>query len=151
MSNGKRKRMYLALLALCLLLIVWIGAQIWHSLRTDRAIDYSSRIIPATPAELCPGAMFTFPVYIDINQGQSISRITEGWCRGDGICPRLLQQEPYTINFVSPYSVSVNASRTVPAELTPGEWQLRHCNETHASGIIDVTCWQVEITVKSCD
>jgi hypothetical protein len=151
MTNGKRRRFYLALLALCLLLIVGIGAQIWYSLRTDRAITYRERLLTATPAELCPGESFSFPVSIDINQNESVSRITEGWCRaGEGICPRTLQAEPYYVNFVASYSVSVTATRAVPAELTPGAWQLRHCNETHASGLIDVTCWQVDITVKDC-
>ena len=150
MTNGKRRRVFVVLLAFCLLLIVAIGWQMWSSLRQDRAIDYSARIMTATPAELCPGEGFTYPLDIKVTQADSVSRITEGWCRADGICPRTLQTEPYYVNFVTPYSVTVSATRTAPAELTPGIWQLRHCNETHASGIIDVTCYAVNVTVKDC-
>jgi hypothetical protein len=151
MTNGKRRRVMAVFLVLCLLLIVLIGVQMWHSLRTDRAIVYRDPFPGATPAALCPGEAFTFPLSIDIMYGDSVTRITEGWCRAsDGICPRLLQTEPYYINFVEPYSVTVTASRTVPAELAPGAWELRHCNEVHASGLIDVTCWQVEVEVLDC-
>lgn len=151
MTNGRRRRVMLALLALCLSVIVGIGLQLWASLRSDRVIDYGARTLTPIPAEVCPGETFTFPVSIDINQGDSVSRITEGWCRvSDGICPRTLQLEPYYVNFVEPYSVRVTATRTVPVDLPPGDWQLRHCNETHASDIIDVTCWMVPITVKEC-
>lgn len=151
MTNGRRRRMMTALLTLCLLLIVAIGWQMWHSLRTDRAIEYDGRVLASYPAVGCPGETFAFPVSIHVNQGDNVSRITEGWCRaGDGICPRTLQTEPYYVNFIEPYSVTVTATRTIPAELTPGDWQLRHCNETHASGLIDVTCWQVDIEVEEC-
>ena len=151
MTNGKRRRMMIVILALCLLVIVGIGLQLWTSLRSDRAIDYGARTLTPTPAELCPGDAFTFPVSIDINQGDSVSRITEGWCRAsDGICSRTFQLEPYYVNFVEPYSVSVTATRTIPSELAPGEWELRHCNTTEASGIIDVTCWMIPVTVLDC-
>lgn len=151
MTNGKRRRMMTLILALCLLLIVAIGWQMWRSLRTDRSIVYRERNLPATPDVLCAGDLFTFPVSIDVNQHDSVSRITEGWCNAtDGICHRALQLEPYYINFIEPYSVSVVATRTVPLTLEPGVWQLRHCNETHATNLIDVTCWQVQLEVKEC-
>lgn len=152
MTNGKRRRVMLALLALCLLLVVAIGVQLWNSLRTDQAVEYSARFLTATPATVCPGDKFTFPVSIDINQGDSVARITEGWCRAtDGICPNTLQNVPYYVNFTTPYSVTVMATRTAPESLTPGPWELRHCNETHASGLIDVTCWQVAVEVLECE
>lgn len=44
--------------------------------------------------------------------------------------------------------VTTIATRIVPAELTPGEWQLRHCNETHSDGLIDVVCYQISIEVR---
>lgn len=151
MTNGKRRRMFVVLLAFCLLLIVAIGWQMWMSLRQDRAIDYGERIMTSAPSELCPGDTFSYPITIDVAQSNSISRITEGWCRSDGICPRTLQVEPYYVNFVTPYSVSVTATRTAPAALMPGDWQLRHCNETHASGVIDVTCYAVNVIVNDCE
>lgn len=150
MTNGKRRRMYTLILALCLLLIVAIGWQMWNSLQQTRAIDYGARILTASPAEVCPGDKFTYPIDITIATVPAVSRITEGWCRADGICPLTLQNSPYYVNFVEPYEVAATATRTVPAGLTPGAWQLRHCNETHASGIVDVTCYAVNVTVKDC-
>lgn len=151
MTNGRRRRLSIILLMFCLLLIAFVLAQIWYQLRQDKAIVYRDRNIQATPAELCPGEAFTFPVSIDINQPESVSRITEGWCRvKDGVCPRILQNDPYYVNFVEPYSVQATASRTVSSELAPGEWQLRHCNTTEFSGGHDVTCYAVQITVKDC-
>ena len=148
MTNGKRRRMMTLLLLLCLLLIVAIMAQMWVSL-TRTAVEYGETIITPDKTDVCPGDVITFPVDITIERGNSVSRVTEGWCREDGICPRVLQEAPVYYNFIAPYSTSATARRTVPG-LTPGPWQLRHCNETHSTGVVDVVCWQVDVTVKDC-
>jgi hypothetical protein len=120
--------------------------------RFPSMIDYNQHTILAIPAAVCPGETFTYPVAIAIKQGEAVSRVSEGWCRaGDGICPRNFAIDPYYINFIAPYSVSTTATRTVPADLPPGDWQLRHCNETHSDGTINVTCYQVVVTVKDCE
>lgn len=150
MTNGRRRKIFWLLLVLCLLLIAAIGYQMLHSLRQQRAIEYSGRLLIANPPAVCHGDTFTYEVDITVLQPNSVSRITEGWCRADGICPRTLQTEPYYVNFILPYDVNTVAKRTVPETLTPGPWQLRHCNETHASGLIDVTCYQVDIEVLQC-
>lgn len=150
MTNGKRRRAMAILLVLCLLLIAGIGAQIWMSL-TRTAVQYGASVITPTPSEVCPGDVISFPVDITIEHGNSISRVTEGWCRAtDGICPKTLQEPVVYYNFIAPYSTGTTALRTIPHSLTPGPWQLRHCNETHATGIIDVVCWQVDVMVKDC-
>jgi hypothetical protein len=151
MTNGKRKRMMTLLLLFCLLLIFAIGAQMWASLYRQRAIEYDQRFITPTPYEVCIGDEFTYPVDITVERANSVSSVTEGWCRDDGICPRSLQSPPVSYNFVATYQVSTTARRVVPETLTPGGWELRHCNETHsAGGVFDVACYAVQVTVKDC-
>lgn len=150
MTNGKRRRAYTAILVLCLLLIAGIGAQIWISLANQDAISYASRYITPEPQAVCPGDTFRYPVDITEERGNSVSRVTEGWCREDGICPTALQNPPVYFNFIEPYSVQAPATRTAPETLTPGDWQLRHCNQTMFSGGQDVTCYAVPVTVLDC-
>lgn len=152
MTNGKRKRMMTVLLLFCLLLILAIGAQMWSSLYRQRAIEYDQRVITPSPFEVCVGETFSYPVDITIKHGNSVSRVTEGWCRADGICPASLQSPPVSYNFITGYQVSAEARRVVPEALTPGAWELRHCNETHsAGGVFDVACYAVVVTVKACE
>lgn len=116
-----------------------------------QAIEYPKRYIQATPAAVCPGETFTFPVVIKIDQSDAVSEITEVWCNADtGICPRAFQSPQSHAVFVDPYSVSTPATRTVPADMPPGDWQLRHSNETHSSGKISVVTYQVDVVVKDC-
>lgn len=149
MTNGKRRRLSLVLLALCLVVIASIMVQIWLSLRQN-AVRYGATLLPATPAAVCAGEPFTYPVRIVVDNGDSVSRVTEGWCRADGICPRLFQEPPYYVNFVAGITVETTAKRTTPSTLTPGQWELRHCNETHSSGRITVVCYAVPLTIKEC-
>jgi hypothetical protein len=150
MTNGNRRRVMTMLLLICLLLIAAIGVQMWLAL-TQTAIKYGEQFITPVPAEVCPGETISFPVDIAIKHGNSVSRVTEGWCRAeDGICPKTLQEPPVYYNFITPYVTSATAQRVIPDDLSPGPWQLRHCNETHATGIIDVVCWQVDVTVNDC-
>ena len=149
MTNGKRRRLSLVLLALCLVVIASVMVQMWFSLRQE-AIRYGGALLPATPAAVCAGETFSYPVSIVVRDGDSVSRVTEGWCRTDGICPRVLQQPPFYINFVAGIKVETTALRTTPDTLTPGEWEMRHCNENHSSGTITVECYAVPITIKDC-
>lgn len=152
MTNGKRRRMMTVLLAFCLLLILAIGTQMWMSLYQKRAIEYNQRFIEPEPVEMCPGDTFSYPVTITVERGNSVGRVTEGWCRADGICPAVLQSPPVSYNFIESYEISTTARRTVPETLTPGAWELRHCNETHsAGGVFDVACYAVRITVNDCE
>ena len=150
MTNGKRRRFYTIILLLCLVAIAAIGAQMWYSLTQQQAVTYASRYITPEPMTVCPGDTFRYPVDITTETGNSVSRVTEGWCREDGICPAALQQAPIYYNVIQPYEVSATATRTVPDTLTPGAWQLRHCNETHSTNLIDVTCYAVPVTVEIC-
>jgi hypothetical protein len=152
MTNGKRKRMMTVLLVFCLLLILVIGAQMWSTLYRQRAIEYNQRIITPIPFEVCPGDTILYPVDITVERANSVSRVTEGWCRADGICPRTLQSPAVSYNFIETYQVSTTANRVIPDALTPGAWELRHCNETHsAGGVFDVACYAVHVVVKDCE
>jgi hypothetical protein len=118
--------------------------------KVPQTITYPQRFLTATPAVVCPGDSFTYPVSIVVDDGDAVSRITEGWCNSYGICPKVLQDPVVYLNFLVAQNVTATATRTAPNELTPGEWQLRHCNETHSDGLIDVVCYQVAVTVKDC-
>lgn len=113
-----------------------------------QAITYPQRFITATPSVVCPGDTFTYPVIIAVDDGDAVSRITEGWCKVGGICPKHLQDPDVYINFLEAQNVTTPATRIVPDKLTPGDWQLRHCNETHSTGQIAVVCYQVALTVR---
>lgn len=151
MTNGRRRRISILILALCLFAIGAVLVQIWAGLSDRRNVEYGGRFLTPQPAQVCAGDTFTYPVDITIRTGNSVSRVTEGWCREDGICPIVLQSTPYFVNFIEPYSVSITARRTVPVDMAPGRWELRHCNETHSSQLIDVQCYAVPVMVVSCD
>ncbi len=133
------------------LVLVAVAGVVLVLQRDTQSIEYPQRYLVATPAAVCPGEQFTYPVKIKIDKSDAVSRITEGWCRAsDGICPKTFQSEAYYVNFLEPYSVSTTATRTVPIDLPPAEWQWRHCNETHSDGVISVVCYQVQVEVKDC-
>jgi hypothetical protein len=141
----------LPVIMLLLLTIAAAGAVMLFRV-SPQAIEYPQRFLTPTPGAVCPGEDFVYRVDIKIDETDAVSRITEGWCRvADGICPRAFQSPPVYVNFVEPYSVSTPATRTVPIDLPPGDWQFRHCNETHATGKIDVVCYAVNIQVLDCE
>lgn len=144
-QSTRRLRVIMLLLAI----IAVAGAALLFR-AVPQAIEYPQRFLTATPGVVCAGETFTYPVKIQVDETEAVSRLTEGWCRADGVCPRAFQTEPYYVNFLDGLKVSTTATRTVPADLPPGEWQLRHCNETHSSGRIDVTCYAVNVAVKDC-
>ena len=145
-QSTKRLRVLMVLLAIIAgagLVLVFRAA--------PQAIEYPQRFITATPGVVCPGEQFAYPVQINVDETDAVSRITEGWCRvEDGICPRAFQGAEYYVNFLDGYAVSTTATRTVPIDLPPGDWQYRHCNETHSTGRIEVVCYAVEVTVEAC-
>ena len=147
--NATRRRLRVLMVPL---VVIALAGVVLTMQRTPQAVLYPQRFITPTPGAVCVGGVFTYPVQISIDKDDAVSRITEGWCRAtDGICPREFQSEPTYVNFLGGYSVSTTATRTVPADLPPGDWQFRHCNETHSDGRIDVTCYAVDVTVKDCE
>lgn len=135
-----------------LMLIAVLGFAVLFQTTPAQDIRYGgATLLPATPATLCPGETFTYPVSIVVEDGNSVSRITEGWCRADGICPRTQAYPPYYVNFMAGIEVNTTATRTAPETLTPGGWEFRHCNETHTSGRFTVACYAVLVTVKDCE
>jgi hypothetical protein len=140
----------LTVIVIVLTLIVVSGLALLFQAAPANVTYSGATIIIPTPAAVCAGDTFTYPVSVTVDGGNSVSRVTEGWCRADGICPRGQQLEPYYINFVAGITVNTTAMRTAPDSLTPGGWELRHCNETHSSGKIDVVCYAVPVTIKDC-
>lgn len=153
-SHTLRSPKRINVIMLLLVAIAAIGAFLLMQ-AAPQAIEYPQRYITATPAVLCPGETFTYLVKIKINQPDSVSRITEGWCYPRGICPKGMQADPYEVNFLDPYQVSAQATRDIPTDLPPGDWELRHCNTTRYSvgndePRQDVTCYSVLVTVQAC-
>lgn len=145
-ASTKRLRVLMVLLVA----IAAAGAALLFRV-APQAIEYPNRYITPTPAAVCPGETFTYPVSIKIDQSDAVSTITEVWCKAsDGICPKAFQSQQSHAIFLEPYSVSTFATRTVPADMPPGDWQLRHSNETHSNGKISVVTYQVDVTVKDC-
>lgn len=140
----------LTVIVIVLALIVASGLALMFEAAPSSIRYGGATIIIPTPAAVCPGEAFTFPVNVAIENGNSVSRVTEGWCRADGICPKTFQEPDYYLNFVTGIEVNTTATRTAPATLTPGDWELRHCNETHSSNRIDVACYAVLVTIKDC-
>ena len=134
-----------------LLVVIAAAGAVLLSRAAPNAIEYPQRYITPTPGAVCAGGVFTYPVAITVDESEAVSRLTEGWCRADGVCPRAFQSEPYYVNFLDSLEVSTTATRTVPSDLPPGDWQFRHCNETHSDGQIDVTCYAVNIQVLDCE
>ena len=140
----------LVVLTALLLLIAMSGLLVLFQ-NAPQAIEYPQRYLTPTAAALCPGETLTYPVQIIVDETDAVSHITEGWCAVKGICPRAFQSDPYYVNFLEGLEVSTTATRTVPADLPPGGWQFRHCNETHSDGRIDVTCYAVNVEIKDCE
>lgn len=133
---------------LVLMLVIALAGVALAMQAPPQAVTYPQRFITATPAAVCPGEAFTYPVVISVDDGDAVSRITEGWCEVGGICPKHLQGPEVYINFLEAQNVTTPATRYVPADLPPGDWQLRHCNETHSTGQIEVVCYQVAVTIR---
>lgn len=150
MLNGHRKTVLHGILAICLLLTMIVTLQIWLSLNQEASIRYQEQRITPVPAELCPGEEFRYPVSISVNRGESLVTISEGWCRADGICPRMLQTETYNVNVIEPYFIETMASRRAPEALSPGTWQLRHCTKAESTNWTAVQCYVVELQISSC-
>jgi len=147
MHSPRRLRVLVAALAL----IAVLGfAVLFQATPTENLRYGGASLLTATPAAVCPGETFAYPVSIVVEDGNSVSRITEGWCRADGICPRAQSFPPYYVNFVAGIEINTTATRTVPETLTPGGWEFRHCNETHSSGRFTVACYAVPLTIKDC-
>lgn len=140
----------LTVIVIALALIVVSGIALLLEAAPANVRYGGATVILPTPAAVCPGETFSYPVDVAIEQGDSVSRVTEGWCKSDGICPKGLQEPDYYLNFVTGIEVNTTATRTAPLALTPGDWELRHCNETHSNNRIDVACYAVPLTVLDC-
>ena len=150
-GNGKRrKERILSGIALVVIAVI-LALTIPQLLHQSQIVRYkeSNAWLEATPVEVCPGEVFTFPVSLIVSEAPAYIRIVESWCRSsDGVC---LNQFSTTneIALLEPLTISATARRTVP-DLPPGDWQLQHINESHVTGKITVTGYGVRVTVKDC-
>ena len=151
-GNGKRRKERIlsgiALVVIAVILALTIP-QLLHQSQIVRYED-SNVWLEATPALVCAGEAFSFPVSLVVEDAPAYTRIVESWCRqSDGICPRQFSTT-YEIALLEPLIVNTVATRAIPSDLPPGDWQLQHINESHVTGKITVTGYGVRVTIKDC-
>lgn len=143
----KSKRFFLFI---ALIIVVSIAIVAMLSIQQN-LIEYASKYPIATPSALCPGDSFTYRVQIEVKEPETVVVLTEDWCvPNTNICPRAYVTQPIAHNSLDPAVVDTPATRSVPVEIKPGEWEFRHCNTSITSGKpLDVACYGVAITVLS--
>ena len=113
MTNGKRRRLSLFLLGLCLVLIAAIGWQMWHGVSTNRVIEYVGPAqIEITPSALCPGETFTYQQSIHVEKTAMVT-ISRDWCNRGFTCSLDLH-ESWPNVVLTPLTFSGPVTRTVP-------------------------------------
>ena len=113
MVNGKRRRLSLALLGLCLVMIAAIGWQMWHGVQANRVIEYGGQsVMQATPYALCPGESFTYRQEIHVEQAAMVD-ISREWCNRGFTCSLDLHQSWSNV-LLTPLKFTGPVTRTVP-------------------------------------
>lgn len=140
-----------------LLVIIAISIAGMMAINTSRAnIAYKEKGYPSTPAAVCPGEKFTYPVQVSIPSGNTVSRISENWCRkSDGICPDAYDTEKKPKGSIIEKTIEVTATRYVPDNIPPGDWQMVHCNtnitdsgKSTTPAVTSVSCYAINVKVK---
>ena len=149
--NGTRKRSNVwgnkrVWLFIALVIVLSIALVAMANIRQNIA-QYGDKTPNAIPSTLCAGDKFTYPVHVEIKDPETVVVLTEDWCRvGTNICS--FDSQPKAHNILDPSVVDSTATRSVPADIPPGDWQFRHCNTSITSGRpIDVTCYGVNVTI----
>lgn len=113
MTNGKRRRISLFMLALCMVTITVLGWQLWHGVQSNRAIEYGGEaIIQPVPSEVCPGEAFSYPQAIHVEKTAMVD-ISREWCNRGGTCSLELHQSWQNV-VLTPLDFSGPVTRTVP-------------------------------------
>lgn len=155
MTNGKRRRVSLLILALCLLVIVAIGWQMWYSLRQS-TVSYGVDIITPVEKTVCIGGVIRFPVDVTVppdtlpNQAE----IAESWCMAGitgpcwGVQPSVLKDGSKRLPLLKEKRIVGIAVRQVPPWVTPGLWEFWHTSvDIHGN----IEAYSVEpVTVLDC-
>jgi len=159
MTNGKRRRLSLLILALCLIVIASVLVQIWFSLASARqTVGFAGiEIIAPIESKLCPGDTLRFPVVADVPSGNLPDQIelAESWCKVGptgacwGVQPAALKDGAKRLPLVKPkHIISPSTPRIVPTWLTPGEYEFWHTAMDKDGTVVG---YSVEpITIKDC-
>jgi len=106
--------MSMVVLALCLVVIAGIVAQIWYGVRYNRNIQYGTpETIEAVPSALCPGEQFTYQQSIHIKETAMVT-ISREWCNRGFTCSLDLHQS-WSDVVLTPLEFTGPVTRTVPA------------------------------------
>lgn len=137
MINGKRRRMSLFLLGLCLVLIAAIGFQMAKGIGATReasTVTYGvAEIVPAE-REVCPGGVIHYPVsvVVTVDHLPTQAEIAEAWCKIGllgtcyGVQPGGMEPQAKRLPLLRPKNIESIAVRNVPPNLSPGEWEFWH-------------------------
>ena len=113
MTNGKRRRLSLILLGLCLAFIAAIGWQMWHGVQANRVIEYGGpSVLQANPPALCPGESFIYEQIIHVEKAAMVD-ISREWCNRGYTCSLDLHQSWSNV-LLTPLDFSGQVTRTVP-------------------------------------
>lgn len=142
--ESRRFMIFLSLVIVALLALVGM-----RSIQTS-SIRYGEMYPHPVPPQVCPGAEFTYNVRIEVKNPDTVVLLTEDWCKlNTNICPKEFVTAPVYHNAKEPTLVFTTATRNVPADMPPGEWELRHCNTAISDGGIS-SCYYVPMTVLDC-
>jgi hypothetical protein len=114
-KSGKRRRMSLFMLGLCMVLIGVIGWQMRNGIQSSRrsAAAYATDlIVQPVKADLCPGEVLQYQQSIHIETTAMVD-ISREWCKRNGTCDLELHQS-WTNAIVVPQDISSLVSRVVP-------------------------------------
>lgn len=133
MSNGKKRYLKTLVLALCLLLIMAIGWQMWHSLN-NQTVVYGIDIIKPVEKTVCLGGTIHFPVDVRVSEDVTPNQIeiAESWCRVGisgpcyGIQPAVLRDGSKRLPLLREKHIVGVTQRQVPPWVTLGEWEFWH-------------------------
>mgnify|MGYP003382821550 CR=1 FL=1 len=114
------------------------------------SIRYSELYPKPVPPQVCPGDEFSYNVRIEVKNSNTVVLLTEDWCvPNTNICPKEFTEAPVYHNAKEPTLVDTTATRSVPATMPPGEWEMRHCNTAISDGNV-ASCYYIPLTVLDC-
>lgn len=153
MNNGKRRRIFIGLLALCLFLIAIIGYHMWSSLHSNATVVYGIPYIEPDKQLLCPGDVLRFHVDLSIATVPATTRVAETYCRVgiDGVCSTSMART-YWLPLLDYRQFNATITRTLPDDpfFRPGDYEFWHAStDTDTNTTVG---YRVPFTIKAdCD
>lgn len=150
MTNGRKRRVMMILLVLCLLLIAAIGWQIWRSLRGTFTVQYSTPIVQPQVSQLCPGDTLSYQVHVSIKTIPATGRVAENFCRAglSGACSTSLPRT-YWLPLLDYRELDAPIGKPIPVDpfFRPGDYEFWHAlTDTDTNTTVG---YRVPFTIKA--